>query len=83
MIRVLTVPLMLCTESRAPIEGTESSSTALVVFLLSNEGEGSIDDEAFLGSTPSDPLPNLSLYPLHFVITPRFWVLLSIMIING
>jgi hypothetical protein len=70
IIRVLIVQLMLCTESKANRErDTKSFSTAPVVFLLSDEGEGSTSGEASLGSAPSDPLPNHSLSPLHSVVT--------------
>ena len=51
----------------------------LIIFLLFGEGEGSTGGEASLGSAPSDPL-QISL--LHSVVTPRFWVLLSIRIIS-
>jgi hypothetical protein len=42
--------------------GSDSSSTTLVVFLLSNEREGSTSAEAFLGLASSDPLPTLYLF---------------------
>jgi hypothetical protein len=53
-----------------PREGHQELLHRFVVFLLSNEGEGSTGGEAILGSAPSDPLPNLSVSPLHSVVTP-------------
>jgi hypothetical protein len=51
--------------------GSESSSTTPIVFLLSDEGKGTTGGEASLGLALSDPLPNLSLSPLHSIVTPK------------
>jgi hypothetical protein len=62
--------------------GTESSSTVLVVYLLSDEGEGSTGTEVTLGSAPSDP-PTKSLSSSCIIcVTSQFWMLLSRRIIS-
>jgi len=69
-------------EQGNPKRGTESSSSASHRLPPLRRGEGSTSGEMTLGSALSDSLPNLSLSLLHSVVTPRFWVLLSIKIIN-
>ena len=54
-----------------PREGHREPLHRSIVFLLSDEGEGSTGGEASLGSALSDPLPNLSLSPVHSVVNPQ------------